>query len=300
MVKSILDESIVYSENTNIDEGDVGYDAPQFEVELFPDVEANIALGNVRYTYADKGILYLPVYLVKNQEILQQIGVYEFLAAQYTELLDEDDDFDISLLENPLPLYYSFFNEKFLKKILGIKTLKKSAIKNSLSELSSETTNEELLAEKKELTKPNEEEDREENETEVESGDVDAEEETVEEKSPIEKLEEEEVKTDEWSSPNSPTVLSEILKEVDDNDNEENLSENIQNAIDERNEYKPKKRDPWIKKFMKSSKYNLVDNEGRGDCLFAVIRDAYKGTKNMTVAQLRAMAKMMGYSIKKA
>ena len=38
---------------------------------------------------------------------------------------------------------------------------------------------------------------------------------------------------------------------------------------------------------MKSSKYNLVDNEGKGDCLFAVIRDAYKGTKNMTFEQLR-------------
>ena len=276
MVKSILDESIDYSENANIDEGDIGYDAPQFEVELFPGVEANIALGNVRYTYADKGILYLPVYLVKNQEILQQIGVYEFLAAQYTELLDEDDDFDISLLENPLPLYYSYFNEKFLKKTLGIKTLKKSVTKTALSE--------EPLTEKKEIT-TSKRSDEGEGEGEEESGD--AEEEAVEKKSPIEKLEEEEVRTDEWSSPNKPTVISEILKEEDDNDDEENLSENIQNAIDERNEYEPKNRDPWIKKFMKSSKYNLVDNEGKGDCLFAVIRDAYKGTKNMTVEQLR-------------
>ena len=38
---------------------------------------------------------------------------------------------------------------------------------------------------------------------------------------------------------------------------------------------------------MKSSKYNLIDNEGKGDCLFAVIRDAYKGTKDITVEQLR-------------
>ena len=39
MVKSILDESIDYSENANIDEGDIGYDAPQFEVELFPELK---------------------------------------------------------------------------------------------------------------------------------------------------------------------------------------------------------------------------------------------------------------------
>jgi len=258
MVKSVLDDSITYSENTNIDEGDIGYDAIQFEVELFPEVEANIALGNVRYTFADKGILFIPVYLVKNNEIVEQIGVYEFLASQYTELLDEDDDFDITLLDNPLPLFYSFLNKEYLIKILGKKILK---------------------------TKPKEtEEELVQDEEKVES----AIEEKEEEKSPIEQLDElgdEEVEMNQWSSPNKPTVLSEILKEEDDN--EDDMEENMQDAIDERREYNPKRNDPWIKKFMKSSKYNLIDNEGKGDCLFAVIRDAYKGTKDITVQQLR-------------
>jgi len=266
MVKSILDDSITYLETKNIDEGDIGHDAIQFEVELFPGVDANIALGNVRYTYADKGILFIPVYLVKNNEIIEQFGVYEFLASQYTELLDEDDDFDITLLENPLPLYYSFFNKEYLIKILGKKILKTKP---------KETENELIKEEEK-----------------VEDVIEEKEEEEEEEKSPIEQLEElgqEEIKTDEWSSPNKPTILSEILKEDDDdNDNEnENISSNMQDAIDERNEYRPQRNDPWIKKFMKSSKYNLIDNEGKGDCLFAVIRDAYKGTKNITVKQLR-------------
>lgn len=262
MVKSVLDDSITYSENTNIDEGDIGYDAIQFEVELFPSVEANIALGNVRYTFADKGILFIPVYLVKNNEILEQIGVYEFLASQYTELLDEDDDFDITLLDNPLPLFYSFVNKEYLIKILGKKILKTKP-KESVEEVIQEEEKVEGAIEEKE-----EKED--------------------EKKSPIEQLEElgdEEIKTDEWSSPNKPTVLSEILKEDDDNDDD--VDTNMQDAIDERMEYKPKRNDPWIKKFMKSSKYNLVDNEGKGDCLFAVIRDAYKGTKDITVQQLR-------------
>ena len=262
MVKSVLDDSITYSENTNIDEGDIGYDAIQFEVELFPEVEANIALGNVRYTFADKGILFIPVYLVKNNEIVEQIGVYEFLASQYTELLDEDDDFDITLLDNPLPLFYSFLNKEYLIKILGKKILK---------------------------TKPKEtEEELVQDEEKVESAIEEKEEKKEEEKSPIEQLDElgdEEVEMNQWSSPNKPTVLSEILKEEDDN--EDDMEENMQDAIDERREYNPKRNDPWIKKFMKSSKYNLIDNEGKGDCLFAVIRDAYKGTKDITVQQLR-------------
>ena len=34
MVKSVLDDSITYTETRSIDEGDIGYDAIQFEVEL--------------------------------------------------------------------------------------------------------------------------------------------------------------------------------------------------------------------------------------------------------------------------
>ena len=249
MVKSVLDDSITYTETTGIDEGDIGYDAIQFEVELFPGVDATIALGNVRYTYADKDILYIPVYLVKNNEIIEQIGVYEFPASQYTELLDEDDDFDITLLSNPLPLYYTFFTEDYLKKILGKKILKTKPKSEKKSESKIESVVDEIEGE-------------------------------------VEDIESKEIETDEWSSPNKPKIIDEILKEDDDDDDEES-SENMQDAMDERKEYNPRRNDVWIKKFMKSSKYGLLDNEGKGDCLFAVIRDAYKGHKNITVAQLR-------------
>jgi predicted NAD-dependent protein-ADP-ribosyltransferase YbiA (DUF1768 family) len=260
MVKSAMNDDINYSENSNIDEGDIGYDAPQFEVELFPGVEANIALGNVRYTFADKGVLFIPVYLVKNEEIVEQIGIYEFLASRYTELLDEDDDFDISLLDNPLPLYYSFFDEKYLIQKLGKKILKTKKKEPSTAE------------EKTEIPETNEKQTDKEGESPLEQ---------------IEELGDEEIETNTWSSPNKPTVLSEILKEEDDGEDDRGIDTNMQDAIDERSEYNQKRNDPWIKKFMKSSKYNLIDNEGKGDCLFAVIRDAYKGTKDISVEQMR-------------
>ena len=38
---------------------------------------------------------------------------------------------------------------------------------------------------------------------------------------------------------------------------------------------------------MKNPHYGLLNNEGGGDCLFAVIRDAFKGIKDITVAHLR-------------
>ena len=41
----------------------------------------------------------------------------------------------------------------------------------------------------------------------------------------------------------------------------------------------------WIHQFMNSDQYNIVDNEGGGDCLFSVIRDAYNGLGWKTTVQ---------------
>ena len=118
MVLSRLDPNITYKDTPIIDKEDIGYDATQFEIELFPNTAAVIALGNVKYTFSGQNVLYVPVYLIKDGEVQDQIGVYEFLVSEFTQILDEDNDIDIDKLSNPFPLYYDFFTYPYFHKFI--------------------------------------------------------------------------------------------------------------------------------------------------------------------------------------
>ncbi len=65
----------------------------------------------------------------------------------------------------------------------------------------------------------------------------------------------------------------------------------IESEVDARNireKYKMRDSDLWIQKWMKNRKYDIKDNEGGGDCLFATIRDAFLSIgQETTINQLR-------------
>ena len=59
---------------------------------------------------------------------------------------------------------------------------------------------------------------------------------------------------------------------------------------EEPNEFSEHDGNTWIENFMKDVKYRIIDNEGQGDCFFAVLRDGLKNTeKNTSVDDLRMM-----------
>jgi hypothetical protein len=73
------------------------------------------------------------------------------------------------------------------------------------------------------------------------------------------------------------------------NDNDTNEYQ-YPESEDEITEFSEDDGNTWIENFMKDVKYRIIDNEGQGDCFFAVLRDALKNTdKNTSVDDLRMM-----------
>lgn len=112
MVKSRLDPDIQYVENKKLDPEDKNMDAELYETEIMGK-SVIIALGHVKNTYIEKNILVFPVYLIKDDKVSMQIGLYEILAERQTEIYDEDDDIDVSKLGDIL--LYSFVTKEIIK-----------------------------------------------------------------------------------------------------------------------------------------------------------------------------------------
>lgn len=261
MVISNIDKTIDYPSVKFVDSEDIDYDAQLYEIQLFSYIPVTIALGKVKYIHIDKKVLYIPVYVIHDESVVAQIGVYEFAADMYTSLLDDDNDFDISLLKSPIPLLYDFVNESFIRKLLKIKRKKDEA--DGVAEADEDGMNELDV------------EERDEGKAKEMEGDLKSEDFS---KSKL---------SDDSRVPNDMTILEE-LREEDDDEAPVDLKENIDDEEKQEKKFKKHGGHKWIEVFMKNENYDIENVESNGDCLFATIREAYTGIgKKVSVAELR-------------
>ena len=114
MVVSKINNDVSYPELKSVDAGDLKTEANLFQLEIL-DVDVIIAVGNAKNTFEDKNILYFPIYLVKKNNKVIQIGLYEIKATYYISYLDEFNNLDVEKINEPL--IYTFVTKNMLHNL---------------------------------------------------------------------------------------------------------------------------------------------------------------------------------------
>ena len=114
MVLSKIDNTVSYPELKSVDSGDLKMEANLYQLEI-KDVDVIIAVGNSKNTFEDKNILYFPIYLVKYNNKVIQIGVYEIKASDFLKYLDEYNNLDVEKIDEPL--IYTFVTKELLNRL---------------------------------------------------------------------------------------------------------------------------------------------------------------------------------------
>jgi len=260
MVSSRLNSKVNYVEKKTLDPEDLGHSSTLYVVDLF-DIQTVIVLGKQRYTYSDKKIVYYPVYVVADDKIKSQIGVFEAPLSNTLKLVDEDGDIDIGKMGEPL--LYSFVTKKYISKS---NTNPKKYLDAAVSP----------LKEKEQMEKERKEEEKEEED--------DDEADVMKLKVSRDKVSEEKQKTDKVVENGIFTVDKQFRPPA-------LLKEETETEADAMKlEYRESSKNNWVEKFMKNNHYGIVEVESQGDCFFAVLREAFAqiGQKT-TVDKLRAL-----------
>lgn len=257
MVQSNLNATVTYKDDLQLNHEDIGYQSSQYEIELFEKLFI-IALGKPKYEFQKKNIVYYPIYLVNDDIIRGQIGVYEVDSNELINLLDEDNDLDLSKIGEPI--LYEFINEPVLSKLIE----KRYTVESDTSKPKPETqTSQEII--------------------------------TIDDESSEEEDDDDDDVTKLRRKDGSILVSNSILTEkglftIDPNAVAiEPLSEETEKEAQEmKKKYIESSSNVWIQKFCKNNDYSIIDNEGGGDCFFAVIRDAFSQIGyNITVQRMR-------------
>jgi len=249
MVLSKIDSDVSYPELKSVDSNDLKIEANLYQLEI-KDIDIIIAIGNAKNTFENKNIMYFPVYLVKYNNKVVQIGVYEIKASDYLYYLDENNNLDVEKMEEPL--IYAFANKEFLNKLRLEPEVPLRRIERSVADI------------EKEKVVDSEDEEIAENENAENVNEYNEHYEIPKEREDI-------------FIGTKGVHLPPLLKE-----------ETKKQAKDIREKYHESKTDIWIEKFMKNKNYSITDNEGSGDCFFATIRDAFSSiAQQTTVNKLR-------------
>ena len=272
-IQSKIDKNLEYVETKKIDKQDINKESVNYET--FFDNISNIQshhfiLGSPNYTYIKKyNIVFFPIYLTINNETKSRIGLIEFKKEDLPNIMDEDGDVDPDYTEDKL--LFSFFNKKFVEKLV-----KKSNETKSIENNKKTNETEKIPDNIDIINVPSNLIDNDIKNDEIEFEVIEPNTDDVfNVKIPVN---------------NEKIKLQDKIFEIDlkKNQPEPIPEETKKDAAEIKEDYRKSSTSNWIEKFMQNNNYDIIDNEGGGDCFFAVVRDAFQQIgKSTSVDKLR-------------
>jgi predicted NAD-dependent protein-ADP-ribosyltransferase YbiA (DUF1768 family) len=270
MVHSQINRQLVYPEDSAIEKKDHNFQPHKYPTEISFDDDELPASVKFYLTFGRKNgaflkshhIIYYPVYLVAKNVVLSKIGVLEIEPEHEKTIAGDDDTIDPDKLESP-PLFFSFLTRGYLSS--------KDAIV---------------------LTGDDDDDDDDtRSDTSTENSDSDAEDDATKgEKDDTDNIFNLPAFKMDKIKPPKTSDTSPFRKDPSTKMPKQLVEETKAMAEDIRSKFEESSKTEWIENFMKNNHYGIQDNEGGGDCLFAVIRDAYQEIGKMTtIDNLRAL-----------
>jgi hypothetical protein len=289
MVRSRIDPTINYPEVKALDQTDTKdsqYKAPLYEAEVLG-IHTIVSIGQIKNTFIEKGIVYFPLYLIKDDKVLSQIGVIEAMQETIPSLLDEENDINLEKAEPAL--IYSFVKESLIRKAVyiagraeaeGVAESSKPKIKSklSLAPLSMSASEKERKdALKKSAVLSKELGLRLEGEEEGIEGE-DAEEADLQRAIRVSILEGSKV-------PDLPLKYASIPVQT------------LDQFEAERKRYRHVKDESWMESYYENNNFKVIQNSGGGDCFFMIICQAYKTIDPDTTMSVIKLRRLLSYAL---
>ncbi len=272
-MRSRLALDVDYAEHTKVHADDKGRESTVYELS-WRGQRLRVALGQVRHTFHQKGILFVPIYWVPPAGRMMAVGVFEWKWPPTTmPAMDELGK----------PLWFSFVTPRFFRREIETRQREKDAMRKRKKE------------EEKQQQHSNKDKDKDKDKDRERDKESERDKER-EEGSDAESL----YRRRDQLRYQLPSEVQDVFVHTTDFVAPPLLKEESEadaRRIEE--DYVDNEEDYWVAQWLHNPFFAPVKNEGKGDCLFACIRDAFASIgQQTTVPQLRAkLAQQLDESI---
>lgn len=116
MVQSKLNSEIKYPETKKVFPADENKDLDIYEINILG-IPVTICVGSTLTNYRADGIYVLPIYLVKPNDSVVQIGLFEIPVSKFRYYVMQNNEVNIDVM--PMPLLYKFSTQEYISSIVN-------------------------------------------------------------------------------------------------------------------------------------------------------------------------------------